>query len=88
MLAIQVVENRINGLGKGNGVAEHAVIETRLQSVEDLGRRGEIHVCYPEREDVFACILVPLKGAIARALRAAVKIVNRFCHEPTRFDAR
>ena len=80
VLAIQVVEDGLNRSFVRNGVAEDAVVEPLLQSCDDLGRGGEIHIGHPEWQDVAALVFVPFEGAVASAIRAGVEIVGCVCH--------
>ena len=47
----------------GISIAENAVINALLYGVDYGLRRAKIHICYPERNNVFAFVFIPLGAA-------------------------
>ena len=58
----EVLSNGIEGRRDGTSVAEHAVINALMEGFEDGGRRLEVHVGDPHRQDVATCIFLPFLG--------------------------
>jgi hypothetical protein len=55
------------------GVAEHPVVDARLEGFEHRRGRGEVHVGHPHRDHVAAGVAAPLDAVGAGAVGAVLK---------------